>query len=222
MAEQAAAPASIDDVMAAVGAELARVGVGKTGNNTQQNYKFRPIDAVLNTIGPIMARHGLAMTVEFSDRVSERMPTKSGGIAVWVSIAGKFTYRWRNEVRSTVTYGEAMDTADKATNKAMAMAAKYAHVLTFNIPVIGQDDGDADAPNGTKTLNGTKDTSGVAGQMPEATLAAWKDEIARAGTRDLLRAILRDAMAKAQEHGDSAAHAALKEAATARSKELAA
>ena len=42
-------------------------------------------------------------------------------------------------------YGEAMDSADKATNKAMSAAYKYAVMQAFAIPVAGQTlDGEAD------------------------------------------------------------------------------
>ena len=40
-------------------------------------------------------------------------------------------------------YGEAMDSADKATNKAMSAAYKYAVLLTFCIPTEGDNDADA-------------------------------------------------------------------------------
>jgi hypothetical protein len=41
------------------------------------------------------------------------------------------------------TYGEAMDSADKATNKAMSAAYKYACLQTFCIPTEGDNDADA-------------------------------------------------------------------------------
>jgi hypothetical protein len=41
------------------------------------------------------------------------------------------------------TYGEAMDSADKATNKAMSAAYKYAAFLAFCIPTEGDNDADA-------------------------------------------------------------------------------
>jgi hypothetical protein len=44
------------------------------------------------------------------------------------------------------TYGEAMDSADKATNKAMSAAYKYAAFLAFCIPTEGDNDADATTP----------------------------------------------------------------------------
>ena len=43
-----------------------------------------------------------------------------------------------------VTFGEAMDSGDKATNKAMSVALKYLLIQTFQIPVTGEaNDGDS-------------------------------------------------------------------------------
>lgn len=49
--------------------------------------------------------------------------------------------------RHTVsTFGEAMDSADKATNKAMSAAYKYMAMQTFCIPTEGDNDADATTP----------------------------------------------------------------------------
>lgn len=198
---------TIDDVMASVAKDIAAVGVAKDSRNKDQGYNFRGIDQVLNTVGPIMARHGLGMSAVFSDRTAEALTTKNGGSQTSVVVTGTFTYRWRNETRQTVTIGEARDTADKATNKAMAMATKYAHVLTFNIPVIGTDD--ADATDGG-ALNDTRDRSGVASKMVGAEFQRWTEAMKAAADKPALRTVLKDALAKAQEYGDNDAHALLK------------
>jgi hypothetical protein len=44
------------------------------------------------------------------------------------------------------TYGEAMDSADKATNKAMSAAYKYAAMQAFCIPTEGDNDADSHTP----------------------------------------------------------------------------
>ena len=43
--------------------------------------------------------------------------------------------------------GESMDTGDKATNKAMSAAYKYACMQTFCIPTEGDNDADAQRRN---------------------------------------------------------------------------
>ena len=37
--------------------DMAAVGVGKNGHNRDQNFKFRGIDDVYNTLAPILGRH---------------------------------------------------------------------------------------------------------------------------------------------------------------------
>ena len=50
-----------------------------------------------------------------------------------------------DESRHTVeAYGEAVDSGDKATAKAMSAAFKTAMLQTFCVPVLGSDDADAD------------------------------------------------------------------------------
>jgi hypothetical protein len=44
---------------------------------------------------------------------------------------------------TAATFGEAMDSGDKATNKAMSAAYKYAAFMTFAIPTEGDNDADA-------------------------------------------------------------------------------
>lgn len=209
---------TISDIMARVAAEIAKVGVGKTGTNVQQGYRFRPIDEVLNVVGPIMASHGLAMTVKFQDRVAERIQTKSGGSMTSVVLQGDFTFHWHDQAQTTVTIGEAMDSGDKATNKAMAMATKYALVLTFGIPVIGSDD--TDAGERLKTLNDPRDQGEIATKMSAQEFYEWKSVMQLAKTRADLRETLRDALAKAQEYGDVYNHTELKRIASERSKVL--
>ena len=46
-------------------------------------------------------------------------------------------------VHTARTFGEAMDSGDKATNKAMSAAYKYACFQTFAIPTEGDNDADA-------------------------------------------------------------------------------
>jgi predicted outer membrane protein len=78
------------------------------------------------------------------------------------------------------TYGEAMDSADKATNKAMSAAYKYAAIQSFCIPTEGDHDADktthevaAKVPGGFDDM--VADLEIVANEQGvEALQAAWK------------------------------------------------
>ncbi len=129
----------------AVQAELAALGITKTRQNTQQGYKFRGIDDVYNTLAPILAKHKLliipnVLTREMLERIS-----KKGDPLFNVVVYAKFTFISAEDGSSVeaATYGEAMDTADKATNKAMSAAYKYVCLQAFSIPTEGDNDADA-------------------------------------------------------------------------------
>ena len=203
-------PQTIDDVMALVSGDIAKVGVGKGGTAPAKmgGYKFRMIDDVIDVIGPIMAARGLSNTVKFSDRRAETVQTRNEGTMTRVVVTGKFTYRWKGQKRSTTTFGEATDSGDKATNKAESAATKYAHVLTFKIPHVGLLDTEADG--GGKKLNDTKDAGEPAGRMSDREYDAWKLAIDATKTKEELRLVISDAFAKAREYGDAHAHADLK------------
>ncbi|HWB15930.1 MAG TPA: ERF family protein [Vicinamibacterales bacterium] len=143
MAESTTAPA-VYRAIAGVIDDLARIGIGKTRRNQQQNYAFRGIDDVLNTLSPLLAKHGLVVVPRVTERtVTERHTTK-GGVLFCVVIAAEFDFIAAEDgsIHTARMYGEAMDSADKATNKAMSAAYKYAAFQVFCIPT---DVEDADA-----------------------------------------------------------------------------
>lgn len=131
--------------IAAVSAELAKDGIAKTRKNQQQNYSFRGIDEVLNALAPVLTKHGLVILPRILSRACTERESKSGGTLFSVVVEAAFDFvaasdGSRHEVR---TYGEAMDSADKATNKAMSAAYKYAAFQAFCIPTEGDNDADA-------------------------------------------------------------------------------
>lgn len=123
-------------IHAAMLAVLAEVGaIGKNRTNSTQNYKFRGIDDVLAHLQPLMAKHGVLCTPRVLEREREVLQTRNGGSMVSVRLLVEHTFRAADD--STVvatTLGEAMDSGDKASNKAMSAALKYALTESFAIP----------------------------------------------------------------------------------------
>jgi hypothetical protein len=138
---------TVYQLIAAVSAEISKTGIAKTRANADQKYKFRGIDEVLNTLSPILSKHGLIVLPRMVHRdVSERA-SRSGGTIFSVVVDAEFDFVSAADGSKHVvrTFGEAMDSADKATNKAMSAAYKYAAFLTFCIPIEGMaEDADAD------------------------------------------------------------------------------
>lgn len=128
-----------------VQAELAKEGIGKDRKNQAQGYSFRGIDDMYNVLSPLLARHGIVVLPSYSERQVVEREGKNGGALFYTTLRGDFTLRSAedgSEVKVT-TYGEAMDSGDKATNKAMSAALKYAFMQTFTIPTEGDNDADA-------------------------------------------------------------------------------
>ena len=119
--------------------------IGKDRRNQQQGFMFRGIDQVMNTMKPLLAKHGVFVVPEVIDRQREERTTKSGSNLIYsiLTVRYHFCASDGSEVVAT-TVGEGMDSADKASNKAMAIAFKYACFQVFCIPTeeIAKDDPD--------------------------------------------------------------------------------
>lgn len=129
-----------------VQAELAKTGIAKTRENTQQKYKFRGIDEVYSALSPLLAQHKLVVVPRITERVCVERVSQTGNPLFNVTVHAEFDFvsALDGTTHTAMTYGEAMDSADKATNKAMSAAYKYAAFMTFAIPTEGDNDADAD------------------------------------------------------------------------------
>lgn len=131
--------------IAAVQAALAKTGIAKSRRNSQQGYQFRGIDEVYEALSPLLASNGLCILPRIISReVVERQSAKGGALFnVTVEAEFDFVAAEDGSIHVVKTYGEAMDSADKATNKAMSAAYKYAALMAFAIPTEGDNDADA-------------------------------------------------------------------------------
>lgn len=125
--------------------DLCKQGIGKDSENKFDNYKFRGIDAVYNALSPLLAKHGLCILPRMLTRSCEERQSQKGGALFYVTVEAEFDFVAAEDgSKHTVkTYGEAMDRGDKATNKAMSAAYKYAAFQTFAIPTEGDNDADS-------------------------------------------------------------------------------
>lgn len=132
---------AINKVMAVMAAE----GISKNRNNSQQGYRFRGIDDVYNSLSRPMVEAGLVVMPRVLSRECTERQTKSGSTLFYVVVDCEFDFIAVSDgSKHTVkTFGEAMDSADKATNKAMSAAMKYAYMQAFCIPTEGDNDADA-------------------------------------------------------------------------------
>jgi hypothetical protein len=162
-------------------ADLAKEGIAKDKNNAQQGYRFRGIDDVYNALAPVLAKHGLLMLPSVERReVVERVNHK-GTALFYVNVDVAFTLVCAEDGSAHVirTCGEAMDSGDKATNKAMSAAYKYAAMQAFCIPTEGDNDADATThevkPSEAKRTEPPKPTLSERADRFEKTMRAAKD-----------------------------------------------
>lgn len=131
--------------ISAVQAEMNKEGISKNRKNTTQGYAFRGIDDVYSAIAPSLARNGLCILPRVLKRDVVERQTKSGGALFYVMLDVEFDMVSADDgsMHTIRVSGEAMDSGDKATNKAMSAAYKYACFITFCIPTEGDNDADA-------------------------------------------------------------------------------
>lgn len=130
----------------AVQKELSTVGITKDRRNMQgSGYNFRGIDDVYNTIAPLLAKHGLCILPRVLARECVERVSQKGGALFYITVEVEFDFVSAEDgSKHTVkTFGEAMDSGDKATNKAMSAAYKYAAFQAFSIPTEADNDADA-------------------------------------------------------------------------------
>jgi len=128
--------------------------ITKNRKNTTQNYSFRGIDDVYNELHDIMAKHGVFTTGKCIDHKREERRTikewqgkAKESLLLYSIVTMEYTF-WAEDGSSVVTtvIGEGMDSGDKATNKAMAVAHKYALLQAFAIPTEDAKDPENDSP----------------------------------------------------------------------------
>jgi hypothetical protein len=128
------------EIMKAAGA------IGKNGQNKQQGFKFRGIDDVYNTLHNILADNKVFTTPEVLETHHEERKTKSGSVLIYRIYKIKYTF-WTDDGSSVscTVVGEGMDSGDKAGNKAMSIAHKYALLQVFAIPTEDMVDPDEES-----------------------------------------------------------------------------
>lgn len=143
----------IHELLPKVAADTGAVAKGMY--NEQQGYKFRGIDQLQNAVHPALVKHGVVVyPVVLSKDAGERQ-TKSGASMRFVELV--IEYHWvapdGSEIVCTVV-GEAADLGDKASNKAMSAAYKYALIQTLCIPLASEEDADASSPQFSDSYGG--------------------------------------------------------------------
>jgi hypothetical protein len=153
--------------------------VGKNEKNVQQNFRYRGIDATLDTVGPAFRKHGVVAIPNVLDYSYDTVEIGKNRTPM-AHVIAKVMYRFYGPagdcVESTVVT-ESMDSGDKAMAKAMSVAFRIALLQVLAIPT-GEPDPDSEsyersaqtppAPRQARTPAKTEKTAArTIGQMVE-------------------------------------------------------
>jgi hypothetical protein len=129
---------ALSEVMKAVGA------IAKKDKNTAQGFNFRGIDSVVNAVSPALQKFGVVVVPsveEYDYQTVEIGRNRTAMGHVRVKVTYTFIGVSGDAIKATVV-GEAMDSGDKATAKAMSVAFRTALLQSLSLPT---DEVDPDA-----------------------------------------------------------------------------
>jgi hypothetical protein len=135
---------NIYEAIPAVMGEIGAITKGK--KNAQQGFMYRGIDDVMNALQPLLVKYKVAIVPEVIEQRREERTTKSGSGLIYSICTVRYTFFAEDGTSLTaVVVGEGMDSGDKATNKAMSIAFKYACFQVFCIPTEEMIDPDSES-----------------------------------------------------------------------------
>lgn len=165
-------------VTQALNAVMTDVGaVAKLDRNEQQSFSFRGIDATVNAVSPALRTHGVVVVpevVEHTVGTVEVGQNRRPMTHVMVKVRYAF-YGPDGDSIAAVTLGEAFDSGDKATPKAMSVAFRTALLQSLALPT---DEPDPDSQAYERTSRGP---------LAEAKARLWTAWQATGGDADGLK-----------------------------------
>lgn len=173
---------NIYESIAAIQADVDFIGKDKQ-TETGQKFKYRGVDQVLNTLHPLFAKHKVFAVPEVLEVLNrEWKQTKAGASVVYQTAKVKYTFYAEDGSNvSAIVLGEAMDSGDKASNKCMSVAYKYACFQILSIPTEETTaDPDDEAEHFASSASAPVTQEQAAPRPPELT----PSEIASAGIMD--------------------------------------
>lgn len=159
------------------------VAVRKGERNSHFNFNFRGIDAVMNTVGPVLRTHGVVVVP--ADMQATYSPVATSGGKPAMNVQVRNTYRFygpSGDYFDTVATGESIDNGDKGTAKANSVAFRTCLLQALCLPT-DEPDPDSFSPE-------------RAARNAEEKKQHWNDIYSRmtsAGSKDELRSLWQEA-----------------------------
>ena len=158
--------------------------IGKDRENVHQHYNFRGIDDVYNALHEKLATNQIFVAPGVITAHHEERTSKGGSVLIYRIITMRYRfYTTDGSFVEMESIGEGMDSGDKAGNKAMSAAQKYALIQAFLIPTKEDKDSENDShelkPGARKTIAPAKPSDDFiadhASPSPEASTAKAKE-----------------------------------------------
>ena len=152
--------------------------ISKSRINDTQHFKFRGIDEVMNELHDTLSEVGVFVLPTVLEETRTTGKTKNGGDMFYTRLKIKYGFYAEDGSHvDAVVIGEAMDTGDKASNKALSIGFKYAALQVFCIPT--EDDKDPDATSPQPAAGSMKKPAAKLAFEPKGgeTTAAEKKEL---------------------------------------------
>lgn len=205
-------------IFSAIPAIMGEIGhIGKERRNSQQGFMFRGVDQLMNTMKPLLSKHGVFVVPEVLSTQREERATKSGGNLIYTVHTVRFHfYASDGSVVTATVVGEGMDSADKSSNKAMAVAFKYACFQVFCIPTeeMAKDDPDYGSPAASRPVassqqaDKTQNTGSpeeykriAAARTKEELVAVWNSFTAEQQADKTIITLVRQRRAEIERYG---------------------
>lgn len=136
------------EILPAMQSVLDNVGAITKDKQTKggSRFNFRGIDDVYLALHPLFREAGIIiLTAVLQEQRDERVNDR-GTVLAFTRLLMRFSFVSTKDGSQmvAVTQGEAMDSGDKSSNKAMSVAMKYAMFQAFTIPTEQVDDPDAE------------------------------------------------------------------------------
>ena len=161
---------NIYESIAAVMAEVP--AIGKDRRNKEQGFQYRGIEDVMNVLQPLLSKHKVFIVPEVLEQKREERVTKKGSNMIYSILRIKYTFYAEDGSHvEAIVVGEGMDTADKASNKSLAVGMKYALFQVFCIPTEEMVDPDSETPEASSPKGNYPPA------MPQGTLSAASGDI---------------------------------------------
>lgn len=134
--------------------------IAKGRKNSTQGFQYRGIDDVMNELHSILAKCGIFIVPTVLDEQRTTGTTSKGGTMFYTRLKIKFTFYAKDGSSvESIVIGEAMDSGDKASNKALSIGLKYALLQVFCIPTEDDKDPDATTVDGFRPTEQKKEES---------------------------------------------------------------